>query len=139
MSASRPYVRAALLSVCLFTLLGCEGYADLPLALRERGDLRIERSPRFSEGPSRVELTLLPPSDATGPFVIVGPPTALSPATVETWAVGPCSGASAADSAIRLCLSVRFDDGATPLALALVVESRADARRFTLAGAETAQ
>jgi hypothetical protein len=117
-------------------LLACDGYADLPVALRERADLQILDAPRFSEGPSRVEILLSPPSDAIGPFTVVGPPTALSEgAEVLSWAFGPCD--ASPSPALHLCLAMRFTSE-TPLALALVLESRGDARRFTLFGREDA-
>jgi len=123
-------------------LTACDGYADLPLPLRELGPLRIEQVSHFTEGPGLVQIALDPPSDAVGPFVIVGHPAAVSQgAAVLAWAFGPCQGSVAPDPALRLCLAVVFGRGGTvapPLAIALVVESRAEGRRFTLSGVETA-
>lgn len=122
----------------------CDGYADLPLPLREFGPLRVERVARFSEGPGLVQVALDPPRDALGPFVVVGHPSVLSDgAAVLSWAVGPCAGApSPSDSALRLCLAIELArGGAVPPAIAIgvVVESRADARRFTLTGVESTE
>jgi hypothetical protein len=116
----------------------CDGYADLPLPLREQGPLSIERVERFSEGPGRVQLVLEPPADALGPFALVGHPTVTSSgAAVLAWALGTCDGSPAPDPRLRVCASVRWTrGGATPttLGMALVLESRGDARRFTLSG-----
>lgn len=125
-------------------IAGCEGYADLPLPLREFAALRVERADRFSEGPGLAQIALDTPSDALGPFVVVGHPSALSDgATVQSWAFGTCRGspppANPSDTALRLCLAVAYASGGSPpppLAIAIVVESRADARRFTLSGVE---
>jgi hypothetical protein len=138
--SARPRARAIAAGVALI-LAGCDGYADLPLPLRELGPLRVERAERFSEGPGLVQIALDPPSDALGPFVVVGHPTILSEgASVLAWAYGTCRGApAAADPAQRLCLAVTLERGGTipgPLAVAVVVESRGDARRFTLKGTE---
>ena len=127
------------LVACAFA--ACDGYADLPLPLREFASLRVERVARFTEGPGLVQVALDPPSDALGPFAIVGHPAALSDgAEVASWAVGPCAGsAPPPDSALRLCLAVELARGGEappPLAIGVVVESRADARRFTLTGVE---
>jgi len=130
--------------MALIATLGCDGYADLPLPLREFGSLRVERADRFSEGPGMAQIALDTPSDALGPFVVVGHPAAFSTgAAVQSWAFGPCRGtpppAVPGDIALRLCLSVSYARGGSvpaPLAIALVVESRADARRFTLSGVE---
>jgi hypothetical protein len=119
--------------------LGCEGYADLPLDLRESGDLTIVSVQRFSMGPGKVEITLAPPTDATGPFTIVGHPGSLTAgATVLTWALGGCDQTASPAAGLRLCLAVQFtaDAEAAPLVLGLVLESRGDGRRFTLLGAE---
>lgn len=117
-------------------LTGCEGYAELPIALRERGALTVVSVERFVGGPGRVEVRLEPPGDALGPFVVVGHPGSLtSSATVESWAVGRCSGEVAGP--LSLCLSVRTSS-LEPLVLAAVVESRGDGRRFTLLGEEGA-
>jgi len=120
-----------------FVLCACGGYDELPLPLREQGTLRVERVERFVEGPGVVQVALDPPSDATGPFVIVGHPAFQSDgARVIAWAVGPCRGSPApSDSALRLCLTTQWS-GLDPAIVTLVVESRADARRFTLAGFE---
>lgn len=125
---------------------GCDGYADLPLPLREFGPLRVERADRFSEGPGLAQIALDTPSDALGPFVVVGHPTALSDgATVLSWAFGTCRGSPApstpGDVALHLCLAVTYTRGGSipPLAIAVVVESRSDARRFTLTGVEATQ
>ena len=131
-------MRLALIAI-LFT--ACDGYADLPLPLREVGPLRVERAERFSQGPGLVQIALDPPSDALGPFVVVGHPSAISEgATVLSWAFGTCRGAAApADPAQRLCLAVAWASGGEappPLQIALVVESRSDNRRFTLSGSE---
>jgi len=118
---------------------GCEGYADLPLDLRERGELTVVSIERFSTGPGRVEIVLAPPSDATGPFTIVGHPGALTAgATVLTWALGGCDEAASPPAGLRLCLAVQFSASSdvAPLVLGLVLESRGDGRRFTLLGAE---
>lgn len=118
--------------------LACEGYADLPLALRERGALSIAAHTRHTEGPSRVELTLEPPGDAIGPFTIVGHPAALSAgASVQSWALGRCDGGIPA-TGLTVCASIRFGQPreTSPLAVAVVIESRGDGRRFTLVGAE---
>jgi len=115
----------------------CAGYDALPLPVRELGSLRVERVERFTEGPGVVQIALDPPADALGPFVVVAHPASQSDsARVLAWAVGTCRGSPApSDGAIRLCLSVQWS-GAGAIALATVVESRADARRFTLVGAE---
>ncbi len=121
---------------------GCDGYADLPLPLREFAPLRVERADRFSEGPGLAQIALDVPSDALGPFVVVGHPTAISDgAAVQSWAFGSCRGSplpsNPGDVALRLCLAVAYVRGGSnppPLAIAIVVESRADARRFTLSG-----
>ena len=115
-------------------LAACDGYADLPLALREVGDLQIVSVERFSTGPGKVEIVLEPPNDARGPFSVVGHPIALSNgARVLSWAVGRCSGETSGP--LALCLAVATTSR-EPLALALVVESRGDSRRFTLIGQE---
>ncbi len=112
----------------------CDGYADLPLALRERGDLSIVSADRFATGPGKVEILLEPPADALGPFVVVGHPAVLSAgARVSSWALGRCSGESTGP--LAMCLSV-VTATTDPLVLALVVESRGDGRRFTLIGEE---
>lgn len=115
----------------------CSGYDDLPLPIRETADLRIEHVERFTEGPGVVQVALDPPGDAAGPFVVVGHPAAQSQgARVIAWAVGPCRGQAApSDNATRLCLTVQWSAD-EPLILTTVIESRADARRFTLVGAE---
>ena len=125
----------------LSALVACDGYADLPLPLREFGTLRVERADRFSEGPGLAQIALDVPSDALGPFVIVGNPQVVSDgAAVQSWAVGTCRGSPVPptnDPAMRACLAVLYTRGATapaPLSVAIVVESRADARRFTLVG-----
>lgn len=122
-------------------LVACDGYADLPLQLREFGTLRVERADRFSEGPGLAQIALDVPADALGPFVIVGNPQAISDgAIVQSWAVGTCRGSPAPalnDPALRACLAVLYARGTPapdPLGIAIVVESRADARRFTLVG-----
>ena len=132
----------ALVLIAIAGTLACDGYADLPLPLREFGPLRVERADRFSEGPGLAQVALDPPADALGPFVIVGHPDALSDgAAVLTWAVGACPGApTATDPALRLCLAIVYARGAEeppPLAIGVVVESRGDARRFTLTGTIT--
>ncbi len=132
-------VATTLLLVVLTPSLGCEGYADLPLDLRESGDLDIVSVQRFSEGPGKVEIVLAPPTDATGPFTIVGHPGSLTTgASVLTWALGACDQTAAPATGLRLCLAVQFNDNAevAPLVLGLVLESRGDGRRFTLLGAE---
>lgn len=118
---------------------GCDGYADLPLPMREFGTLRVERAERFTEGPGVAQVALDPPADAIGPFVIVGHPAALSGGSaIRSWAVGTCAGSpTPTDPALRLCLAVEYARGgaaADPLAIGVVVESRGDARRFTLRG-----
>lgn len=120
-------------------LAACGGYDEVPLALREAAELRVERVERFVEGPGVVQIALDPPSDATGPFVIVGNPAIQSTgARVIAWAVGPCRGSPAPnDTALRLCMSTQWAS-TTPVIVTVVVESRADGRRFTLAGAEAA-
>lgn len=122
----------------LVLLSACDGYADLPLPLREQGPLSIERVERFSEGPGRVQLVLEPPADALGPFALVGHPTVLSGgATTLSWALGTCDRRAAPDPRLRVCVTVRWASGGAapePLAMALVLESRADVRRFTLSG-----
>lgn len=135
--------KRALLALVAFVAglgAGCEGYADLPLALRERGELTVGTVIRYPTGPSRVEVTLAPPADALGPFVVVGNPTALSAgARVVSWAVGSCAGEAPSGSGpLKLCLAVGFgaSRAEAPLAVALVVESRGDGRRFTLLGEE---
>lgn len=142
-STSRALDRARLLGVFVIPcalgvpLAACDGYADLPLPLREQGPLEIEAVSRFTEGPGRVQLVLAPPADALGPFAVVGHPTVLSGgATVLAWALGTCSG-PAPDPRLRVCATVRWTRGGAspaPLAMALVLESRGDARRFTLSG-----
>lgn len=132
----------ALMLVAIAGALACDGYAELPLPLRELGPLRVERADRFSEGPGLAQIALDPPADALGPFVIVGHPAALSDgAAVLSWAVGGCPGSpTPADPALRLCLAVAFARGGAeppPLAIGVVVESRGDARRFTLTGSVT--
>jgi len=132
-------VATPLLMVSSAPSLGCEGYADLPLDLRERGDLDIVSVRRFSEGPGRVEVLLAPPTDATGPFTIVGHPGSLTAgATVLTWALGGCDQTASPATGLRLCVAVQFtaDAEVAPLVLGLVLESRGDGRRFTLLGAE---
>lgn len=125
-----------LLGAQLAALSGCDGYADLPIALRERAELSVVSVERFVNGPGRVEVRLLPPSDALGPFVVVGHPGSLTAgATVESWAFGRCSGE--VTGPLTLCLSVRTRSD-EPLVLALVLESRGDGRRFTLLGEEGA-
>lgn len=115
-------------------LTGCDGYAELPIALRERGALTVVSVERFANGPGRVEVRLEPPTDALGPFVVVGHPGSLTlGATVESWAVGRCSGEVVGP--LSLCLSVRTRSD-EPLVLGLVLESRGDGRRFTLLGEE---
>ncbi|MFO0748749.1 MAG: hypothetical protein U1F43_24260 [Myxococcota bacterium] len=137
MTSARLLV-AALLAT--FTA-ACSGYDDLPLPIRELGDLRVERVERFVEGPGVVQIALDPPNDAAGPFVVVGHPafevgTSASTGRVIAWAFGPCRGSPApADAALRLCLAVQWS-GTDPATLTVVVESRADARRFTLVGSE---
>ncbi|MCC6623758.1 MAG: hypothetical protein IT385_21040 [Deltaproteobacteria bacterium] len=128
---------APLALVTSIGLVACGGYDALPLPIRELGALRVERVERFAEGPGVVQIALDPPGDALGPFVVVAHPAAQSDgARVLAWAVGPCRGGPApADAAIRLCLSVQWS-GDDPLVIGTVVESRADARRFTLVGAE---
>lgn len=138
MSDAPRGVRACVLAlVCAGS--ACDGYADLPLPVREFGSLRVERAERYTEGPGNAQVALDVPSDALGPFVIVGSPVALSfDAGVVSWAFGPCAGASAPDPALRLCLAVEYARGGAepaPLAIGVVVESRGDARRFTLTGA----
>jgi hypothetical protein len=133
--------RTALIGIVGLALLGCDGYADLPLPLRETATLRVERVERFSEGPGLVQIALDPPTDALGPFVVVGHPSVLSGrAAVLSWAFGTCRGApEPSDPALRLCIAVVYQHGSQippPVSLALVVESRSDARRFTLSGAE---
>lgn len=133
--------RVSMTVFCALALAACDGYADLPLPLRELGSLRVERVERVSEGPGLAQIALDPPSDALGPFTVVGHPSALSAgAGVLAWAFGPCRGApTPPDPAIRLCLAIAWQRGAAipeALAIALVVESRADARRFTLTGRE---
>ena len=122
-------------------LMACDGYADLPLQLREFGALRVERADRYSEGPGLAQIALDVPSDALGPFVIVGNPQVVSAgAEVQAWAVGTCRGSpppAPSDPAMRACLAVLYARGVPapePLSVAIVVESRADARRFTLVG-----
>lgn len=120
--------------VALSNIVGCDGYADLPLQLRERGDLSIVSVERFATGPGRVEILLEPPNDALGPFAIVGHPAVLSDgARVASWAFGRCSGETSGP--LALCLSVATTT-AEPIVLALVLESRGDGRRFTLIGEE---
>lgn len=132
--------RSRLASVALaLAALACDGYAELPLPLREFGRLRVERAERFTEGPGLAQVALDAPSDALGPFVIVGRPVALNvDAAVLSWAVGPCTKtAPMPDPALRLCLAVEYARGGAepgPLAIGVVVESRGDARRFTLTG-----
>lgn len=123
----------------VFAGAACDGYADLPLPVREFGSLRVERAERYTEGPGIAQIALDAPSDALGPFVIVGGPVALTlDAAVVAWAIGPCTGAAPPDPALRLCLAVEYVRGGAepaPLAIGVVVESRGDARRFTLTGA----
>jgi len=123
--------------LALLMLVGCSGYDDLPLPLRELGELRVERVERFVEGPGVIQIALDPPSDAAGPFAIVGNPAIQTDGVrVIAWAAGPCKGApTPPDSALRLCLSTQWSS-IEPVVVTVVVESRADARRFTLVGAE---
>lgn len=134
-------MRRVLIGSAIVLALACDGYADLPLPLRELGSLRVERVDRFSEGPGLVQIALEPPDDALGPFVVVGHPNVISSgADVLSWAFGPCRGSpEPSDPATRLCLAVSYARGGDvppAVAIALVVESRADARRFTLSGVE---
>lgn len=124
----------------LVLLSACAGYDDLPLQLRELGGLRIERVERYVEGPGVIQIALDPPNDATGPFVVVGSPTVESTgARVIAWAFGPCKGApTPPDSAQRLCLSTQWASH-EPLFVTVVLESRGDARRFSLFGSEASE
>jgi hypothetical protein len=121
-------------------LVACAGYADLPLALREGGTLRVLRVDRFSEGPGQVELALDVPTDAAGPFVVVGHPDIAAGGLVRAWAFGACRGSPApADTAMRVCVVVSWDRGVVAseaVVASIVVESRGDGRRFTLVGVE---
>ena len=137
MTATAPGPASFLVAAAFSCASACGGYDDLPLPIRETAGLRIESIARFTEGPGVVQIALDPPGDAAGPFVIVGHPAAQSlNARVLAWALGPCRGAAApGDSAIRLCLTMQWA-GDDALVLTTVVESRADARRFTLVGEE---
>ena len=129
--------RVAAASLVTVALTACSGYDELPLPLRELGSLRVERVDRFVEGPGVVQIALDPPSDASGPFAVVGHPAFQSDAgRVIAWAYGPCRGGpTPSDGALRLCLAAQWAT-TSPVAIGLVVESRADARRFTLFGEE---
>lgn len=129
--------RMMLAATAAAALAACHGYDELPLPLRELGSLRVERVDRFVEGPGVVQIALDPPSDAAGPFAVVGRPAFQSDAgRVIAWAYGPCRGGpTPADAALRLCLAAQWAT-TSPVAIGLVVESRADARRFTLVGEE---
>lgn len=135
MSMPRAVPGLAALTAC--ALIACSGYDDLRLPIRESGALRVERVERFVEGPGVVQIALDPPGDAAGPFVVVGHPAFVnSDARVIAWAFGVCRGSPApADGALRLCLAAQWS-GTSAVTLTAVVESRADARRFTLIGSE---
>lgn len=140
MSARNTCVRMqASLVACL--LCACSGYADLPLAMRESGTLRVTRIDRFSEGPGQVELALDVPTDAAGPFVVVGHPDLATGGIVQAWAFGVCRGSpTPPDTAMRVCLAVAWERGVVQpetVVASIVVESRGDGRRFTLVGAES--
>jgi len=118
----------------------CAGYADLPLPLRELGALDVELAALAPGGPTRVQLALELPADATGPAVLVGHPAAdaYAGARVVAWAWGPCPDGPAPDDARpRLCVALEVSEEATDDAFTLtaVAETRGDGRRFTLVGA----
>ena len=135
-----PMRAALVMAATALALAACAGYADLPLSLRESGTLRVTRVDRFSEGPGQVELALDVPTDASGPYVVVGHPDLASGGYVQAWAFGTCRGSpTPVDSAMRVCLVVSWDRGVVAseaLVASIVVESRGDGRRFTLVGFE---
>jgi hypothetical protein len=136
----RPAASALALAIGAVALAACAGYADLPLALRESGTLRVTRVDRFSEGPGQIELALDMPTDAAGPYVVVGHPDLAAGGYVQAWAFGTCRGSPApVDAAMRVCLVVSWDRGVAlsePAVASIVVESRGDGRRLTLVGIE---
>ncbi len=133
-------IGALAFSITTLALAACAGYADLPLALRESGTLRVTRVDRFSEGPGQVELALDMPTEASGPYVVVGHPDLAAGGYVQAWAFGTCRGSAApVDAAMRVCVVVSWDRGVVApeaVVASIVVESRGDGRRFTLVGIE---
>lgn len=136
----RRAVSALAAAMSTLALAACAGYADLPLSLRESGTLRVTRVDRFSEGPGQVELALDVPTDASGPYVVVGHPDLAAGGYVQAWAFGTCRGSPApVDAAMRVCLVVSWDRGVVAseaVVASIVIESRGDGRRFTLVGIE---
>ncbi len=132
-------LRHALVALAALTSAACDGYAELPLPTREAGDLVIEQVALFPGAIGRIQVRLAPPADALGPFFVVGPPVSGTPSVqIVNFAFGPCDpDAPPPDDPQRvLCLAARAGAGtrSEPLVLGVVVDSRADARRFTLVG-----
>jgi len=128
-----------LTTATLAAVAGCSGYAELPLALREAGDLEIESATLAAGAPGRVQVAIGLPDDAIGPAVMVGNPTVDRSlgGEVVAWAYGACpDGPSPSDARPRLCVAVMVTTTAPPDALFLsaVVETRGDGRRFTVGG-----
>ena len=120
---------------------GCGGYAELPLPVRELATLTIESVDLHPGAIGTVQCRVSLPEDVEGPLHVVGPPISGGGAVaVVNWAYGPCGdevpeGADVG-SALRLCLAVESTVGLPPwgAALGLVVDARAQARRFSVVG-----
>lgn len=135
MSARRASL--TLLTAVAALAAGCAGYTDLPVPIRELASLEVESAALFPGATGRVQLAASVPDDVTRPLTLVGPPRTASGSgtAVASWAVGACPDGLATTPALRLCVAVEAGPLiAYPVTVTVVVESRADDRRFTLLG-----
>ena len=123
----------------LACLGGCGGYAELPLPVREDAALVAEYAALSPGEVGLVQLAAELPGGAQGAIYVVSPPEAAGPGvTLENWAIGTCRGAPAPplDGAFRMCVALRTTEGVAPTGalIGVVLDARAEGRRFTAVG-----
>lgn len=138
---------AVLLALATAAAGGCDGYGELSVPHREDAPAVVEATSLRAGTAGLVQLLAQVPADASGPVVVVGSPVAepskgeaawggsTDSPYVQGWAWGPCPGLGGPHDApgpgeVRLCAAV-WTPWPTSFALALVVEARGAARRFT--------
>ena len=134
-----------LLVIALFAAptTACDGYAELPLPVREQADLIIESVDLHPGAAGLIQVAVELPEDVTGPiFVVVPPLTTSDRAATINWAVGACPtlGADQTTARLRLCLAVETIAGGEkiePFSLQGVIEAWGPRRRFNVSGEVT--
>lgn len=136
-------LRAGFLCMCALVLAGgsaaCDGYAEIPVPVREGAELTVESVDLHPDAVGLVQVSVTLPEEYQGTMVVVDPPTTyVAHAGVVSWAVGACPRNELPETAvtIRLCVAVLTfaAPSAEPFDLHLVLEARAHSRRFSVSG-----